>query len=75
MAAMQKPANVDKRDRRDKRFIARRRRVRLPWFLLASLTVLLGFAWVTKRLAPDIGHHFPAAHTADKTSPQGYDFF
>lgn len=65
---MRKPACVDKRDRRDKRFIARRRRVKLPWFLLASLTVLLGFAWVTKRLAPNIGYHPRATHSGEKTS-------
>jgi hypothetical protein len=56
---------VDKRDRRDKRFIAPRRRVKLPWFILVCLTLLLSIAWISKRIMPGGRGHAPSQHSAD----------
>jgi hypothetical protein len=76
--AMLNVANLDKRDRRDKRFIAPRRRVKLPWFFLACLIVLIGFAFLAKRVAPRLGGNAPAAHSAEgggsSSSPQSTDW-
>jgi hypothetical protein len=67
---------VDKVDRRDKRFVAPRRRIRLPWFLLACVGLLASIAWLSKRVIPAASGHSSAAHSTEAASPppQGTDW-
>jgi hypothetical protein len=48
---MDKLVKTGKFDPRDKRFVSRRRRMRLPWFAMACFVVLAGLGWLSIRLA------------------------
>lgn len=64
-----------KRDSRDKRYVRPRRRIRLPWFVLACAVVLLSVGWLAKRAAPARLFRLPtASHSGDAAAAQGNDW-
>jgi hypothetical protein len=59
------PTMAVKRDRRDKRFIAPRRRVKVPWFFIVCFMVLVSVAWISKRVYVGTGGHSTSTHSAE----------
>ncbi len=50
---MDKMEKIDNRDKRDKRYcVPRRRRMKLPWFFVACIGMLVGLKWVSGKILP-----------------------
>jgi len=61
---MSEQHHADRHDKRDKRNVVRRRRRKLPWFIVACIAAAAGFGWLATKIAPSgaagLRHHADA---------------